>query len=239
VKLERVEGALQKVEDAETRRQLSDWLYFSRAQYALKDGELEEANRLAGRVGALDQSALLSLEIAAEGLKRFADKQRADEILAGVYGAARKAPDTEAKARALLGVAHLYAKFDYVRGAEILGEAVKTVNLLAEPDFSTAVLHRHVQGKHFSSYTSHTVPGFNLENAFRELGPHDFEGALAVARRLEDKHLRALATNALSARCLEEAPPPDVPKSKETPPPKKSASGSKKSEEQRPPAAKP
>lgn len=226
VKLERVESALQKISDAETRRQLSDWLYFSRAQHALKNGELDEADRLAERVGALDQSALLSLEIAAEGLKRFSDKQRADEILGGVHGAARKAPDTEAKARALLGVAHLYAKFDYVRGAEVLAEAVKTVNLLAEPDFSTAVLHRKVQGKSFSSFTSHPVPGFNLENVFRELGPHDFEGALAVARRLEDKHLRALATNALSARCLEEAPPDEL-KKRATPPTKKSASASK------------
>jgi hypothetical protein len=238
VKLEKVEGALQKVGDAETRRQLSDWLYFSRAQHALKGGDLGEAHRLAERVAALDESALLSLEIAAEGLKRFADKQRADEILARVYGVARVAPDTEAKARALLGVAHLYAKFDYVRGAEVLGEAVKTVNLLAEPDFSTAVLHRKVQGKDYSSFTSHPVPGFNLENAFRELGPHDFEGALAVARRLEDRHLRALATNALSARCLEEAPP-DVPKSKGTPPKKKGASGAKKSEGRMPPEAKP
>jgi hypothetical protein len=228
VKLEKVEAALQKVGDAGTRRQLSDWLYFSRAQHALKDGDLEGARKLAGRVAALDESALLSLEIAAEGLKRFADRQRADEILAAVYGAARVAPDTEAKARALIGVAHLYAKFDYVRGAEVLGEAVKTVNLLAEPDFSAAVLHRKVQGKDYSSFTSHPVPGFNLENAFRELGPHDFEGALAVARRLEDKHLLALATNALSARCLEEAPP-DVPKSKETKPKKEGATGSKKS----------
>ena len=246
VSLEKLENAVHKVNDVETRRQLSNWLYFTRSQRALKDGELDEATRLAGRVGALDEGALLYLEIAAEGLKRFADRQRADEILGGVYKAAQKAPETEAKARALLGIAHLYAKLDYLRGAEVLSEAMKTVNLLTEPDFSGAVLHRMLQGKTFSMYTVHPVPGFNLENAFRELGPYDFEGALDIACKLDDKHLRAIAVNALSARCLEESQPPPKP-GKQAPPSRKSAEeekqpekqGARKSEKPQPPKTQP
>ncbi|MCA1634956.1 MAG: hypothetical protein LC802_15025 [Acidobacteria bacterium] len=228
VSLEKLESAMLKISDAETRRQLSNWLYFSRAQQASKDGLPDEATKLAERVEALDERALLLLGIAEEGLKKMNDKQRADELLGTVIRAARKAPETEAKARALLGAAHLYTNFDYMRGAEVLDEAIKTVNQLPEPDFSNAVLHRALQGKNFSTFRAHTVPGFNLENAFRELGPHDFEGALAVARKLDDNHLRALAVNALSARCLEESPPPPDNPGKNGPQPRKSSGGSKR-----------
>ena len=202
-KLERAETLLGKVGDAGLRGKLNGYLYFRRTQQAVKDGQLDEATRFSKRVDELDYRALLSFEIAGEALKRSDDKARASELLDGVLGDARRAPETAEKARALLGVAYLYVKFDAVRAAEVLASAVKTINQLNEPDFSSSSVGRQLGNKVFTFYAMYSVPGVSLENVFRELGASDFEGSLAEARRFESKRLRAIAILALSERCLE------------------------------------
>ena len=119
--------------------------------------------------------------------------------------AARTASDSEAKARALLGVTHLYARFDYLRGLAVMGEAVSAVNKLNEPDLARASLPITIQGKNFSTFAGWPMPTFTLESSFGELGARDFEAPLAHAGRLGDKYLRAAAVFALAARCLEDA----------------------------------
>jgi hypothetical protein len=116
--LEKVENAARKIGDAETRRQVLNWLYFVRAQTAAKAGALDDARRLAEHVEALDERALLFLEIADSGLKSAGDSVRAEELLDAVVSAAGKAPETETKARALLGVAYLYTKLDRQRASK-------------------------------------------------------------------------------------------------------------------------
>lgn len=206
VPLEKVEAAAKKIGDAETRHGVLNWLYFARAQGAAREGALDEARRLAERVEALDERALLFLEIAAEGLRRSDDRARAEELADALSAAARRAPETEAKARALLGATELYARLHYLRAPAVLAEAVKTINRLKEPDLVAASLTRKIQGKDFSTFTSHPMPGFSLEASFRELGARDFEAALSAANALDDKHLRATALLALSAKCLEGPP---------------------------------
>jgi len=210
--LEKVEAATEKIEDTQARRQVLNWLYFSRAQKAASAGEFEEARKLAERVEALEERALLFLNIASEGLKRSDDKQRAEELLSAVVAAARKAPDTVAKARALLGVASLYAKFDYLRGLEVLGEAVGSINRLNDPDLGMASLMRAIQGKNFSTFMGHPMPGFTIESSFGELGARDFEATLANANQLGDKYLRATAVLALATKCLADSEKQEQPK---------------------------
>ena len=203
--LEKVEAAAQKIEEVEARRQVLNWFYFRRGQGAVHKGDFDEARRLAERVESLEGRALLLLTIASEGLRRSDDKQRAEELLSAVTGAARKAPDTVAKARALLGVAHLYARFDYLRGLGALGEAVSVVNKLNDPDLASASLPTTVLGKNFSLFAGWPMPNFTLESSFRELGARDFEATLANANQLGDKYLRATAVLALASKCLEDA----------------------------------
>jgi hypothetical protein len=203
--LETVEAAAQKIEETEIRKQVLGWVYFRRGHKAADAGEFDEARRLAERVEALEARALLLLNIASEGLKRSDDRQRAEELLTVVLDAARTAPDSEAKARALLGVAHLYARFDYLRGLAVMGEAVSAVNRLNEPDLARASLPITIQGKNFSTFAGWPMPTFTLESSFGELGARDFEATLAHANRLGDKYLRATAVFALAARCLEDA----------------------------------
>ncbi|HVF66922.1 MAG TPA: hypothetical protein VM914_04620, partial [Pyrinomonadaceae bacterium] len=219
--LEKVEGAAQKIADAETRSQLLNWVYFARAQSAAKSGALDDARKLAERVDALDERAILFLEIADSGLKRAGDRVRAEGLLDAVVAAAGKAPETETKARALLGVAYLYAKLDRQRALEAARGAVKTINRLRDPDLGAAFLTRKIQGKEFGMYMTHAVPGFRLENSFRELGAIDFESSLSVANEIWDKYQRALAVLGLASRCLEDsaAKPTPEPAPKKRPSP--------------------
>ncbi|HEX8557591.1 MAG TPA: hypothetical protein VF668_05790 [Pyrinomonadaceae bacterium] len=210
--LEKVEATAERLQEAEVRRQVLDWVYFRRGHTAAYAGELDEARRLADRVGSLEGRALLLLNIAAEGLRRSDDRQRAEGLLTEVVAAARKAPDTVSKARALLGVARLYGSFDYLRGLAVLGEAVGAVNRLNDPDLASASFRVAVQGKNFSTFGGWPMPGLTLESSFGELGARDFEATLSAARQLGDRRLRATAVLALAAACLADAEKPEPPK---------------------------
>lgn len=217
--LEQVESLAQKIGESEGRRQLSNWLNFKRAQLLVKEGRLDEAKAVADRVDELDNRAILYFEIAREGIKKLEDKKRARELLDEVAAAAAKAPNTDMKARTLLGVTHLLAEFDALRSAEVLADAVKTINTLNEPELGTGFVLRRIEGKNFSVYSGYNVPGFNLENSFRELGTRDFDGALALARNLSDRHLRSTAILGLSSHCLEQTPKPAAPPKPDAPKP--------------------
>ena len=207
--LTRLERLAEKVSDANARRQLLDWIGFTRAQRLAKEGQFDEARRAADRVSELDLRSVLYFEIARESIKRLEDKARAGELLVAVAGAARSAPNTAIKARTQLGVSHLFADFDSLRSLEVLAEAVKTVNALeGEVDLTRPFVPRRIEGKTFGTYGSFNVPGFTLENAFREAGARDFDGALLTARKLSDPVLRATAVIGLASRCLEQSTPP-------------------------------
>ncbi|HEX8162653.1 MAG TPA: hypothetical protein VF538_12340 [Pyrinomonadaceae bacterium] len=203
--LERAESLVERINDANARRQLINWISFKRVELFVKDGLFDEAKRAAERVDELDQRAILYFEIARESIKKMSDKARAAELLEEVLAAAAKAPLTDVRARSQLGVAHLYAEFDGLRSLEVVNDAVKTINQLKDPDLAGTFLTRRIEGKTFGIYTGNPVPGFSLENAFREAGPHDFEGALLAARDLADPALRATAVIGLAAHCLEES----------------------------------
>jgi hypothetical protein len=63
-----------------------------------------------------------------------------------------------------------------------------------------------IEGKTFGSYAAFSTPGFNPENAFREMGRLDFDGSLNQATAFTDKSLRALTTLAVIEPCLQSAP---------------------------------
>jgi hypothetical protein len=209
--LDHVVNAADKIDDPTLRAQILSWLYFERTQKAIKDKNFPEAKRLASKVVELDQRAYLYSRIAEELIKRTRNDSEARELLEEVLGAAAKAPDTEVKARALLGVAYLYTKIEANRSIAVLGEAVKVINHIDSPDFSSDQVGRKIEGKAFGSYADLQTPGFNPENGFREVGKVDFEGAQNLAANFVDKSLRAMTMMALAEWCLQNSPPPGKP----------------------------
>ena len=181
--------------------------YFFRAEAAIKDQKLDEARKLAEKVGEIDRRAYLYLTIAEEFLKQTEDQSRARETLEEVSAAVKKAPSTIVTARSLLGLAHLFSKIDGNRSIELLGNAVSCINRLEAPDFSSEYVQIKLEGKDFGLYTGFQTSGFIPENVFREVGKEDFDGVLYQAANLADKSLRALTTLALVEPCLSKIPP--------------------------------
>jgi len=204
--LEKVVSMIEKISDSNIRASLLNWVYYFRTQALISDKKLAEARELASKVTELDQRAYLYTRIAEASLKEAEDQTEALDLLNEIANSLSKAPKTIVSARALLALAYLYAKIDTNRGVEVLGNAVKTINVLESPDFSQQFVMMKIEGKTFGSYAAFSTPGFNPENAFREMGKLDFDGSLAQATSFNDKSLRALTTLSVIEPCLEVQP---------------------------------
>lgn len=204
--VDKVLGVISKISDPAVSEPLVGWFYYFRTQDLIGKKEFIEARNSAAKVPALDQRAYLYTRIAEESLKADEDATVARELLDEVAQATRKAPPTIVSARAQLALAYLYAKVDTNRGIEELGNAVKTINALEAPDFSRQFVLMKIEGKTFGSYFFFSTPGFNPENAFREMGKLDFDGSLAQATTFSDKSVRALTTLAVIEPCFSHRP---------------------------------
>jgi hypothetical protein len=192
-----------KIADSNVRQELLEWLYFISTQRAVKEKRLDEATKLASKVQELDQRAYLYSEIAKESLQRIENQNQARELLDEIVATAGKGPNTIVAARTLLAAAYLYLKIDPNRSISILGDAVKSINRLDSPDFSQQSLIRKIEGRNFARYAVFKTPGFDPENAFREMGRITFDDGLSQASGFTDKSLRALTTLVLAELCLQ------------------------------------
>ncbi len=204
--VDKVLSVIDKISESGIRDSLRNWFYYFRSQSLIKEKNFSEARKFASKVNELDQRAYLFTSIAEESLKVAEDQTEAREMLNEVADTISKAPKTIVSARALLALAHLYAKVDMNRGVEELGNAVQTINAIESPDFSRQFVMMKIEGKTFGSYASYSTPGFNPENAFREMGKLDFDGSLAQATNFSDKSLRALTTLAVIEPCFTTKP---------------------------------
>jgi hypothetical protein len=203
--LDKVVNAADKISDSALRSQLLDWFYFSRAQGAAKDMRLDEAAELAAKVEEADQRAYLYSEIAKASLGNPDSQGRARALLDEIVTTADKGQDTVVTARALFSAAYLYLNIDPGRSVSIYGDAVKRINRIESPDFSNQSLVRKLEGRNFARYASFKTPGFDPENALRELAKVDFDNALSLASGFADKSLRAQTALALAEFCLQRA----------------------------------
>ena len=206
VPIDVVVAAADKLEDQGLRAQVLSRFYFNRAQAKLKNNEIDEARQLASKVDNLDHRAYLYSRIVSEGIKVAKNDSEIREILEEVLSVTAKAPNTEVKARALLAVAYLFAKVDTIRSIGVLSDAVKTINQIENPDFSRDYILTKIEGKQFGSYSQIRTPGFNPENAFREMAQFDFDGLFYQAGQFSNKSLRSMTTLALVEPCLKQAP---------------------------------
>jgi len=203
--LDRVIQVAERISDSDVRNKLLAWLFFSRAQAAIKDKRLDDARRLASKVPELDRRAYLYSNIAEESIKQSNDQAQAREILEEVADTVARAPSTVVTARALLGLAYLYIKIDVNRAIGLLSDAVKCINRLEAPDFSNQYVQIRIEGKTFGFYTGFQTPGFNPENAFREFAKVNYDDAFYQASNFADKPMRALTTLAVAETCLQRA----------------------------------
>jgi len=204
--LDHVVNTADKISDSNLRAQLLDWFYFTHTQRAVKEKRIDEARRLASKVEQMDQRAYLYSEIASEALKTIENQSQAASLLDEIITTAEKGPNTIVTSRALLSAAYLYLKIDQNRAMSVLGDAVKSVNRLDAPDFSRQSLVRKIEGRNFARYALFKTPGFDPENAFREMAKIAFDDALSQASGFTDKSLRVLIMLDLADICLQKVP---------------------------------
>jgi hypothetical protein len=201
--VEKMLSVIEKISESNIRGPLTNWFYYSRAQSLISDKDFAEARRMAVKVEELDQRAYLFTKIAEESIKQTEDQTEVREKRNEIALAIAKAPRTINTARALLALAYLYTRLDVNRGVEELGNAVKTINALENPDFNLQFTMIKIEGKTFGFYASYSTPGFSPENAFREMGKADFDGTLTQAAQFGDKSLRVLTTLSVIEPCFE------------------------------------
>ena len=205
--------AIDKISDANLRAQLSEWVYFQRASAAVRDKQLEEAERLTAKVEGLEQRAYLHTEIA-KGLLSRSDLQiHGREVLDEAITEAKKAGVTIFAARSLLTASTLYAKIDFSRSISVLSDAINCINRLETPDFVSddQSLQKKPErkgkgGRYQGEYRLRFyMPGLDPESTFREMAKLDFDTALSQSSAVTDKFQRALSTLALADVCLVQA----------------------------------
>jgi hypothetical protein len=201
--LERVESLVDKVSESKFRGELLDWLYFKRTQKLISDGRLDEAAQLIPKVSQVDHRAYLAFLLATESTKKMKDSALVMQVLEDVVKTALKAPNTNEKARTLLGLTSSYAKFDRTRAFEILGEAINVINKIDEPDLTSTAVLRRIGTDRFTIHVAYEMRTSSLDTVFREFAIDDFVKSLWLANQLPDKPLRATGTFAISGRCLE------------------------------------
>ncbi|MET0623059.1 MAG: hypothetical protein ABW250_08790 [Pyrinomonadaceae bacterium] len=210
--VERLEAVAEKIKDAAVRPQFLDSIYFSQVLRVLKAGRTDEAARAAEKVQSLEQRAVLAWELTAAEFKLTGAGVEARNVAESIYKSAQRAPESEEKARALLGLAYVYTKLDPQRTTALLAEAVSALNRLPGYDPFRPNVMRSVEGRTYYFYTFSPAPGFSLETVLKELAERDMDSALEVAGALDDRHARALAVFASVSKCLADSKPKPAPK---------------------------
>ena len=193
---------LGKIKDDKTRHDLTSYFWFIRSQFASKEKRFDEAEKMAGKVPELDHRAILLFEIAKIHLDSTNDAASGFEMLNTVSKLARSAPNSVAKAQILLSLVQLYERVNHTVALDELGEAIRVVNQLKEPDLFQNWIFRQIKGKDFGFMASIPLPGNNMEGMFTELGKKDFEMAVANARSFDDKYFRTISVIAIAKNCI-------------------------------------
>jgi len=142
------------------------------------------------------------------------DAGGAFDTLNSVSKVTHAALNSVAKAQVLFGLVEFYEPINHSVALDELGEAIRVINQLDDPDIFQTWVYRQIKGKAFSFTGSYSLPGKSLEGTFNEMGKKDFELSLANARALDDKYFRTLAVMAIAKNCVQLKEPSTTKKAK-------------------------
>jgi hypothetical protein len=196
-----------KIEDADTRKQLIAFMAFQRLQAAVRARRGDDALRLSHDEELTRVQRAWGLTEAARLLAKE-QPGRAGEALDEAAAEARRIEDgTQERVRALVAVATQLTALDPPRAWELMGEVVKSANAL--PDFSgeDGEITVRVEFKGGGATTTNSdVESFDFSGVFAELARQDFDRAAALARTLKPEGSRSVATLAIARSVLVKKP---------------------------------
>jgi hypothetical protein len=200
---ERARSLADKIEDADTRKQLISFMAFQQVQDAVRGKRADDALRLAHsdeltrvqRAWALTEAAKLLLK---------EQPGRAGEALDEATAEARRLDEgTPERIRALVAVATQLSNLDRARAWGLMEEVVKSANALAEFSGEDGQITVRVEFKGGGAMTQNiNAESFDLSGVFAALAAEDFDRASALARTLKGEGPRSVATLAIARSVL-------------------------------------
>lgn len=198
-----IEPWLDKIKEDGTRYDTINYFWFLRAQLAVKEYRMADAERFARKIPEVEHRAILFFEIAEAQLKNPSDLATALQTLREVGRLAEQSETSVEKARVLLALANQYLKINQIFAMQELSDAIKVINRLEKADVMSTSVRRQIVGKNFSFFSGFALPGYNLEGTFKAISKDNFEMSLSNAKALEDKYLRTLAVIAVAQNCVD------------------------------------
>lgn len=186
-----------RVENESMRESVRQFLYYDMADAALKRGDavsLEDAQKHAELVTSPEQRALLYVKIA-RAVLRLRDVQLASGLLGKTLRLAETVPEPSTQASILLAAAAGFADFDAYAGYKALSEAVKVVNRAKGLNVENFRVLRKVNlacraGEDTWYGGAETAERFSFFETFAGVAATDVDGALSLARELDDPSTR-------------------------------------------------
>ena len=203
---EKLESWIDKIQNKTARENTRNLFYFNRSSLASEENRLTDAENFADQVSKIELKAVLYLKIAEQQLKAKYQQNEAETILLKVSKLAQKAENSVEKAQVLFGVAYLFEKVNHAYALDEIGAAIRTVNLLENPDIFSTSVNQQIILESNSYFTSFDTPGFDMETTFKEISKKDFQLSLAHAKSFDDRYFRTLAVLAVADNCVKNAP---------------------------------
>ena len=208
-----------KIQDEKMRASTEDDIYLVKIQSQLRSLEtIAEARKISSQFNNQVFRAKILVQLAASVLSRYKDQSQAIELLSEALTALTKADDIPDKMLAQLQVAELFAKFDTIRGFEVLGTALATMNRLqaakeASPSATTKppllrIMNLTVvNGVEMTAGNNVTIDAIDFREV-QSLAAQDYMQARLLASKLEQPSQRANYLIAVAATVLKPEKPP-------------------------------
>jgi len=210
---ERALTIAKKIQDEKMRASTEDDIYLVKIQSQLRSLEtIAEARKISSQFNNQVFRAKILVQLAASVLSRYKDQSQAIELLSEALTALTKADDIPDKMLAQLQVAELFAKFDTIRGFEVLGTALATMNRLqaakeASPSATTKppllrIMNLTVvNGVEMTAGNNATIDSIDFREV-QSLAAQDYMQARLLASKLEQPSQRANYLIAVAATVL-------------------------------------
>ena len=197
-----IEPWLDKIKDDSGRAESLNYFWFLRAQRAVKDARIDDAERFTAKIPEVEHRAILLFELAQGQLKDVSDAATVYQTLRNVGRLAEQAETSIEKARVMIALAAQYRPINPIFAMQQLNDAVKVINQLENADLMQATVYRRIEVKDFSFHAAFAMPGGSLETVFNEISKNNFELSLTAAKAIDDKYLRTLAVLAVAQNCV-------------------------------------
>jgi len=199
----RARDFISKVEDSETRKQGQAYIDGTLAMYAVSKKLTEQALELAHKGDLTHIQKTWVLTQCAKILAKT-DREKALETLEEAATEARRIEVSDPSLpQALIAVANALKVVDAPRVWDATFDAVKAANSAEGFTGEDGGMVFKFQSKEQSSVRTNSVPEFDLEGIFRDLGEQDYDRAVELARGFQAEGPRAVATIAIARAILE------------------------------------